>query len=106
MAVSISLVNGRVSRSVPVARRSHVTTSLLAGMPDNVDNLCTDCMNGPYRSPSGEVMRAAQFASLVIVAAALQPIDLALAGNDANFVLYNQHVEERGETEVEIFSDF
>jgi hypothetical protein len=62
-------------------------------------------MNGPYRSPSGEVMRAAQFASLVIVAAALQPIDLALAGNDANFVLYNQHMEEKGETELEVFSD-
>jgi hypothetical protein len=29
----------------------------------------------------------------------------ARAGNDANFVLYNQHVEERGETEVNLFND-
>ena len=28
------------------------------------------------------------------------------AGNEANFVLYNHHVEERGETEVNLFSDF
>ena len=27
------------------------------------------------------------------------------AGNDANFVLYNQHTEEKGETEIELFSD-
>ena len=28
------------------------------------------------------------------------------AGNGANFVLYNQHTEEQGETEVKLFSDF
>src|SRR5689334_11640081 len=51
-------------------------------------------------------MRATQFASLVIVSAAAQAAHPAQAGNDANFVLYNQHVEEKGETEVEVFSDF
>jgi len=30
----------------------------------------------------------------------------AWAGNGANFVLYNQHTEEKGETEVKLFSDF
>ncbi len=30
----------------------------------------------------------------------------AQAGNGANFVLYNQHTEEQGETEVKLFSDF
>ncbi len=30
----------------------------------------------------------------------------ALAGNEANFVLYNQNLAEKGETEVEIYSDF
>ena len=28
------------------------------------------------------------------------------AGNGANFVLYNQHTEEKGETEIEFYSDF
>lgn len=28
------------------------------------------------------------------------------AGNGANFVLYNQHTEEKGETEIKLFSDF
>lgn len=30
----------------------------------------------------------------------------ARAGNDGNFVLYNQHMSEKGETEIEIQSDF
>ena len=30
----------------------------------------------------------------------------AIAGNGANFVLYNQHTEEKGETEIEFYSDF
>ncbi len=30
----------------------------------------------------------------------------AWAGNGANFVLYNQHTEEQGETEIKLFSDF
>lgn len=29
----------------------------------------------------------------------------ALAGNGANFVLYNQHTEEKGETEVKLYTD-
>ena len=29
-----------------------------------------------------------------------------MAGQDANFVLYNQHMEEKGETEVEVYSDY
>ncbi len=28
------------------------------------------------------------------------------AGNGANFILYNQHTEEEGETEIELYSDF
>ena len=36
----------------------------------------------------------------------LLPHAQALAGNDANFVLYNHHTEEKGETEVNAFSDF
>lgn len=31
---------------------------------------------------------------------------LTWAGNGANFVLYNQYTEEKGETEIELFSDF
>jgi hypothetical protein len=30
----------------------------------------------------------------------------AIAGNGANFVLYNQHTEGKGETEIELYSDF
>jgi hypothetical protein len=41
---------------------------------------------------------------VVLVAAILSPRS-ALA-NDANVVLYNQHTEEKGETEIEVFSDF
>lgn len=29
-----------------------------------------------------------------------------MAGQDANFVLYNQHMEEKGATEVEVYSDY
>ena len=38
-------------------------------------------------------------------AAMLLPVS-AWAGNGANFVLYNQHTEEQGETEIKLFSDF
>ena len=30
----------------------------------------------------------------------------ALAGNEANFVLYDHHTDEKGETEINVFSDF
>lgn len=30
----------------------------------------------------------------------------ALAGQDANFILYNHHMEEKGATEVEVYSDY
>lgn len=39
-------------------------------------------------------------------ATAFCPTMPAFAGNDANFVLYNQRTEEKGELEIEAFSDF
>jgi len=47
--------------------------------------------------------RGGAFAAFAV--ATLLPIS-AWAGNGANFVLYNQHTEEQGETEVKLFSDF
>lgn len=44
--------------------------------------------------------------SLLIAAATLGMTQSASAGNDGNFVLYNQHMAEKGEKEVSIFSDF
>ena len=44
-----------------------------------------------------------------IVSAALLTTSLpqgALAGQDANFMLYNQHMEEQGAVEVQVFSDY
>ena len=41
----------------------------------------------------------------VALAAAILSPHSALA-NDANVVLYNQYTEEKGETEIEVFSDF
>ena len=32
--------------------------------------------------------------------------DRAWAGNEANFVLYDHHTDEKGETEVNLFGDF
>jgi hypothetical protein len=49
--------------------------------------------------------RRATYALSACLAAVALP-NTATAGNDANFVLYNQRVEERGETEVNLFSDF
>jgi hypothetical protein len=43
--------------------------------------------------------------ALTLAGMALAPTD-AIAGNGANFVLYNQHTEEKGETEIEFYSDF
>jgi hypothetical protein len=40
----------------------------------------------------------------VVLAAAVLSRHSALA-NDANVVLYNQHTAEKGETEIEVFSD-
>src|SRR5690242_13547823 len=51
-------------------------------------------------------MRVTHVAAFVIAGGALQAAVPAQAGNDANFILYNQHVEKKGETEVELFSDF
>lgn len=49
--------------------------------------------------------RRARRAVIVGLAAALLP-SVACAGNGANFVLYNHHTEEKGETEINLFSDF
>ena len=46
------------------------------------------------------------FCSLLFAAATLGMAQSAAAGNDGNFVLYNQHMAEKGEKEVSIFSDF
>lgn len=42
-------------------------------------------------------------AALLAILASTSP---GMAGQDANFVLYNQHMEEKGETEVEVYSDY
>lgn len=47
---------------------------------------------------------ACRAVAVVLYAASLPSV--AWAGNDANFVLYNQHTEEEGETEVNLYNDF
>lgn len=42
-------------------------------------------------------------AALLAIVASASP---GMAGQDANFVLYNQHMEEKGATEVEVYSDY
>lgn len=42
-------------------------------------------------------------AALLVMLASASP---GMAGQDANFVLYNQHMEEKGATEVEVYSDY
>jgi hypothetical protein len=42
----------------------------------------------------------------LVLATAMFVAGPAAAGNDANFVLYNQNTEEKGATEIELFSDF
>jgi hypothetical protein len=41
--------------------------------------------------------------TLFVLAVTVSP---AMAGNEANFVLYNQNVAEKGEVEIEVLSDF
>ncbi len=55
----------------------------------------------------------AGFRTLAVLPIALLPIfatfafvPAAHAGQDANYVLYNQHMEEKGATEVEVYSDY
>ena len=43
---------------------------------------------------------------LGLIAAACLPTGNASAGNEANFVLYDHHTDERGETELNVFGDF
>jgi hypothetical protein len=52
-------------------------------------------MNSTFLRPFG--------AALLAILASTSP---GMAGQDANFVLYNQHMEEKGETEVEVYSDY
>jgi hypothetical protein len=42
----------------------------------------------------------------ICLSSALGQILPAHAGNDANFVLYNQHTAEKGEKEIKLYSDF
>jgi hypothetical protein len=44
--------------------------------------------------------------ALALVVASCLPANPAWAGNEANFVLYDHHTDEKGETEVNLFSDF
>lgn len=46
------------------------------------------------------------FSCVLIATTVMNSASPAHAGNDANFVLYNQHTEGKGETEIEVFSDF
>ena len=41
-----------------------------------------------------------------MVAAAAVNTPLASAGQDANFILYNHHMEEKGALEIEVYSDY
>ena len=43
---------------------------------------------------------------LGVIAAACAPSSQARAGNEANFVLYDHHTDAKGETEINVFSDF
>src|ERR1041385_6573827 len=43
---------------------------------------------------------------LVLMAGACLSTGKASAGNEANFVLYDHHTDEKGETEINVFSDF
>ena len=52
----------------------------------------------------GKLVRSVIFVGLI--AGACLPIGKASAGNEANFVLYDHHTDERGETELNVFSDF
>lgn len=42
----------------------------------------------------------------MILTATIMATSAASAGQDANFILYNQHMEEKGATEVQVFSDY
>ena len=50
--------------------------------------------------------RLARSVAIAGFAAATLLSSSAWAGNGANFVLYNHHTEEQGETEIKLFSDF
>jgi len=43
---------------------------------------------------------------LGLIAGACLSTGTASAGNEGNFVLYDHHTDEKGETEINIFSDF
>ncbi|WP_245257743.1 hypothetical protein [Hyphomicrobium zavarzinii] len=51
-------------------------------------------------------MRHASKLWLSQTAAALLGVSGVQAGQDANFILYNQHMEEKGALDVEVYSDF
>ena len=57
-------------------------------------------MDGPARA----ALASGIFWGVVLGAAILSPH--SVLANDANVVLYNQHTAEKGETEIEVFSDF
>lgn len=50
------------------------------------------------------ITRAASFT--ITMAATIGLLSPANAGQDANFVLYNHHMEEKGATEIEVYSDY
>jgi len=52
------------------------------------------------------ITRSARSAVIGGFAAAILLPSFAWAGNGANFVLYNQYTEEKGETEIKLYSDF
>src|SRR6478736_9271028 len=59
-----------------------------------------NAMDGPARA----ALASGIFWGVVLGAAILSPH--SVLANDANVVLYNQHTAEKGETEIEVFSDF
>ena len=67
---------------------------------------------GRIRITNGEVMkiyptlRGAIPTRLLVAIAAAMMATTASAGQDANFILYNHHMEEKGALEVELYSDY
>ncbi len=68
--------------------------------------------SGRIRITNGEVMkiyptlRGAIPTRLLVAIAAAMMATTASAGQDANFILYNHHMEEKGALEVELYSDY
>ena len=95
----------RASRRYATSLHAFVPTAALALASALMSIVPRNVLLGKVMKINSPPWGATSVRLLALIAAAVAPAQ-AQAGQDANFILYNHHMEEKGALEVEVYSDY